>query len=297
MLLVPEITRLSIDIDITGHVDENVIEKATRSSVFDHFESDIRAASKIPKKHYQFFYKSPISGKEENVLLDILEADSPYKTLVLKKIDLPIFELSQKQEIKIPSSEELLGDKLTAFAPETIGIPYHKNKSMDIIKQLFDISVLFNLINDFQLVTAANQCVFKIQNSFMDNLFQNKDVLNDTLQTSYLICQLDLRNSIENEKTEELRRGMRQINSHLLNTRFTLPEIKIAASKAAFLAAAQLSDSKFDPLELRFSSDKIESLRTETISGRYSVLNRLKSSLPEAFYYWQLISQWENEQE
>ena len=38
----------------------------------------------------------------------------------------------------IPSFEDLLGDKLTAFAPNTTGIPYFKkddSMSMEIIKQ------------------------------------------------------------------------------------------------------------------------------------------------------------------
>ena len=38
----------------------------------------------------------------------------------------------------------LLGDKLTAFAPRTIGILYHPLRKTDIAKQLFDVGVLFD---------------------------------------------------------------------------------------------------------------------------------------------------------
>ncbi len=40
-------------------------------------------------------------------------------------------------QITMPSIEDLLGDKLTAFAPNTTGVPYVRNEnsmSMEIIK-------------------------------------------------------------------------------------------------------------------------------------------------------------------
>ena len=42
--------------------------------------------------------------------------------------------------------DDILGDKLTAFAPNTTGIPYEKSglsRAMEIIKQLYDIGNLF----------------------------------------------------------------------------------------------------------------------------------------------------------
>ncbi len=45
--------------------------------------------------------------------------------------------------VNVPSKADMLGDKLTAFAPNTTGIPYFKGKkdcSMEIIKQLVDIA-------------------------------------------------------------------------------------------------------------------------------------------------------------
>ena len=48
---------------------------------------------------------------------------------------------------KVPCLEDMLGDKLTAFAPNTTGIPYFKKQdsmSMEIIKQLYDIGNLFD---------------------------------------------------------------------------------------------------------------------------------------------------------
>lgn len=58
--------------------------------------------------------------------------------------------------VKLPSKEDLLGDKLTAFAPHTTGIPFFKGKkncSMEICKQLFDVASLFDIVGDLS-VTA-----------------------------------------------------------------------------------------------------------------------------------------------
>jgi len=65
--------------------------------------------------------------------------------------------------------KSLLGDKLTAFAAHTIGVPLTEQFSQQVIKQLLDIAQLSNhLINDrFSLpqakVAAANAaCLSKI---------------------------------------------------------------------------------------------------------------------------------------
>ena len=61
--------------------------------------------------------------------------------------------------VTVPSIDSITGDKLTAFAPTTIGIPYFKGKdkqpfSMEICKQLFDLSKLFENIQKMKVVAA-----------------------------------------------------------------------------------------------------------------------------------------------
>ena len=41
-------------------------------------------------------------------------------------------------QVLVLGIECILGDKLTAFAPHTIGVPLHANKDMEIIKQFYD---------------------------------------------------------------------------------------------------------------------------------------------------------------
>jgi hypothetical protein len=58
----------------------------------------------------------------------------------------------------VPGFEDILGDKLTAFAPNTIGIPYEKNgdsRAMEIIKQLYDIGSLLIYADDTSIVAET----------------------------------------------------------------------------------------------------------------------------------------------
>ena len=70
-------------------------------------------------------------------LLGILAQSSiPF---IHKSLHLDLFKVSEELTVQTPTLEGLLGDKLAAFAPNTIGVPYGAGKSMEIIKQLFDI--------------------------------------------------------------------------------------------------------------------------------------------------------------
>jgi hypothetical protein len=62
--------------------------------------------------------------------------------------------------VTVPTVDAIIGDKLTAFAPNTIGIPYFRGKdnqsfSMEIIKQLFDLGKLFEEIGDVEVVRRS----------------------------------------------------------------------------------------------------------------------------------------------
>lgn len=58
-------------------------------------------------------------------------------------------------QVNVPSIEDILGDKLTAYAPNSSGIPYFKGEtsmSMEIMKQLYDIGNLIDIASDATLV-------------------------------------------------------------------------------------------------------------------------------------------------
>ena len=54
----------------------------------------------------------------------------------------------------------MLGDKLTAFAPHTTGIPFYKNgdeRFMEIMKQLYDVSSILDGIDDLTEVRKTDR--------------------------------------------------------------------------------------------------------------------------------------------
>ena len=137
MLILKSSKRLSIDIDIILEKEpkdlERYFENLLVNQGFTKFElQERKAGTNIQKAHYKFFYK-PIHqtlAEEESILLDILFEKVDYQKIE----EIPIeskFLLSEGNPIivRVPSKEDILGDKLTAFAPNTTGIPYFKGKT------------------------------------------------------------------------------------------------------------------------------------------------------------------------
>ncbi len=148
MLMSDSPKRFSIDIDVIMEKEPQDIEKKFQKIIkaqhFTGFKQQHRSPnSKIRKAHYKFFYE-PVhrtGASEEYILLDIVFEKLNYQRI----INLPIksrFFISKGDDllVELPSVDDLLGDKLTAFAPNTSGIPYFKKghgMSMEIIKQLY----------------------------------------------------------------------------------------------------------------------------------------------------------------
>jgi len=69
-------------------------------------------------------------------LLDIIFEEPGYSRIIERPIKSGLIKVEDPQlQVLVPSVECILGDKLTAFAPHTIGVLLHANKEMEIIKQ------------------------------------------------------------------------------------------------------------------------------------------------------------------
>ena len=69
----------------------------------------------------------------------------------------------------MPSVGDVLGDKLTAYAPNTTGIPYVKNgvdASMEIIKQLYDIARLFEKVDNLETTARSFEKISEVELSY-----------------------------------------------------------------------------------------------------------------------------------
>ena len=135
VLLLDEDNRFSIDIDIISNTKkyelETILTKVIDSSRFTGFKLNGHRSYKpgVPKAHYTFSYESSIKGTYAgSVILDILIEDSPYPAITEKEIKAKWIETEDKTMVTVPIIDAITGDKLTAFAPNTIGIPYEKGK-------------------------------------------------------------------------------------------------------------------------------------------------------------------------
>lgn len=190
LLLLPKPLRFSIDIDIIVEKKpddlEKILQQIIKGTVFTRFEEDKRKLSDIPKAHYKFFYESALKGQgEEYILLDLLYGEHPYPKLVTKPIASPLIESEgASNQVRLPDINGILGDKLTAFAPATIGIPVGVEKELEIIKQLFDIGKLFDLADDLGVIREAFNSVAQLEIGYRGKQISSEDVLTDSFHAS-----------------------------------------------------------------------------------------------------------------
>ncbi len=146
--------RFSIDVDIVTSDDKATLIKAMdaviETGAFTRWEPDERTLRKdLPVDHYKFFYKSqfPSPTAENYVLLDVLYQNPLPGWVEQKAMQHPWLKTEgEPVQLTLSTIGGLLGDKLTAFAPTTTGILYTKDRPVEIIKQLFDIGCLYNLV-------------------------------------------------------------------------------------------------------------------------------------------------------
>jgi predicted nucleotidyltransferase component of viral defense system len=290
LLILPEPKRLSIDIDILTNHQKNDLETKLNSVAKNKFFTELvenpRTDSKIPKKHYKFFFNSAINPKIRSyVLLDVLFDKNPYPVTNEKILKSRFVTASSKTEIIIPSINSILGDKLTAFAANTTGIPFGKGKEMQLVKQLFDIGNLFSYASDINEVEKSFKRFVEIESSYRENMFTPEQVIKDLFNISLLISQIKIKGGKENDTTDELIVGMQQMRSHLISGVFNLEQLKISAAKTACIVSGFGKNIALDDI----NKYDISKLTDTKLTGDLILFERLKSILPEAYYYWQLI--------
>jgi len=286
--------RLSIDIDIIIPNEINDLEPVLDTIVegqgFLRKELQHRStSSKIKKEHYKFFY-TPVhktQKDEEYVLLDILFEDVNYENVISLPIQSDFVPLGGKPlNVSIPSLEDILADKLTAFAPYTTGIPYFKKEdsmSMEIIKQLYDIGNLFDVACNLGTIKTTFYRFAKTEIEYRNEKnITASDVLEDIYQTSLCIVT---RGTDGKGNFEELQKGLQRIGNFIFSESYHIEKAIIHASKAAYLSTLIQRNAKtinkFDnPNEMR------DWLIGEPLNNK---LNKLKKSNPEAFFYWYKI--------
>ncbi len=249
MLHFPDIKRLSTDIDIvtgtTREELEEILSIICFESHFTRWQLDTKRSytGKIPKAHYFLFFHSDLSGNEKYILLDVLQEKPVFPEIVERSVKIP----SMKNEgdpliVKTPGLNSLLGDKLTAFAPDTIGVTYASGKHLSMAKQLYDIDMLIDSERDISIVSDTFKISAELEISYLDDYkIIIDDVYNDIRDTAFLFSWGFFNKITDSGKRGKYRvfeKGMAALNSFLPgNKRFTRLDMLIAASKAGGILA------------------------------------------------------------
>ena len=292
LLRLNPIRRLSIDVDIvTQAKPEELLAALTRLSTLaplTGYEHDTQRDKELPpKKHFRFDYPSAIEPKTDHVLLDVLFEPQVAPHCELVVINTPFITPEREVRVAVPTVNSLLGDKLTAFAPRTIGILYHPLRRTDIVKQLFDVGVLFDAATDLSVAAEAYAAAHARQLVYRQAKFSLADTLNDSIEAGFLYCQLELRGGAKTEHGLFLQDGVTALQNHLVNQPFRRDEARIAASKVACVAAwIQRRPAGVTIEQLRFQLERIAELRDLQIQAPWSPLTRLKGGNAQAFHYW-----------
>ena len=285
--------RLSLDIDIVLPQEvenfETVLSNIITTQGFLRWELQQRTAhSNIRKEHYKFFY-SPLyktNYDETYVLLDVLYEKVNYRHLISMPIQSGFVPMIDNPlTVTVPGLDDILGDKLTAFAPNTTGIPYFKHNdsmSMEIIKQLYDIGNLVDVVTDIETVKATFHRFAHTEISYRNTYQTSEDVLNDIYQTALCLVTRGLDGS---GNFSELQKGIQRIGNLIFSENYHIEKAITHATKAAYMATLirhnAVSTDKFDNLQQIKNLTIGEPMNTK--------LNKLKKSNPEAFFYWYRI--------
>ena len=283
LLLLDKPRRFSTDIDILvapGTDIEYFLNAATEIWPFVKMEEQIREARfDIKKRHFIFSYQSPLFKREQQILLDVLLETSPFKTTVKKDIlsDL-LVTISPSISVEIPSVNCIVADKLTAFAPHTSGIQFNQNKELEIIKQLFDVSILAGHIDDISEVKAVFPGIAQTELFYRNLALTPDDVLWDSVRSAACVASRGL---IDKDDYALYHRGISGIMNHIFGGTFN-GEVAIEhACIVMFLAATILTNQERLP-KLK-PSEEYQSLPIPT--GEFQRLSYIRKMNLKAYGY------------
>lgn len=248
MLLLEYPQRLSTDIDIIvepGIDVEAYIERASKIFPFISFEEQVRVGkNNIEKRHFKFKYESPVNGKYFYILLDVVYEENYYERIVECEIknELLLTEL-EGMKVRVPSIECILGDKLTAFAPHTVGIPLRVGKDMEVMKQMYDVSTLIDVFENFEEVKNTYNRIVQSEIGYRGIDVTSKECLLDTFEAALCIVA---RGKYNKDEYPIYVSGIRELRGHIYLENYS-PEIAVGrAAKVAYMAICLMTDSPFE---------------------------------------------------
>ena len=282
MLLLPEIRRLSTDVDIVVEPGTDIrkyIEMAADIFPFVRYEEQIRIGKNdIEKRHFKFTYFSPVRRSEFYILLDVLFEENNYEELVEKEIANDLLLTGGKNAVvTLPSIDCILGDKFTAFAPNTVGVPLHANKDMEVMKQYYDISTLLEEFQSFDHVRKTYQKIVQAEIKYRGLTITCQETLIDTIQAAISIGS---RGTHAPNDYAAYIEGIRGVATHVYEERFTGEIASYRAANIIYMAACLLAGTAYEQIE-----DEKEYIKEPLTRSELKPLLKMRKVQPLQYAY------------
>ena len=292
LLLRNTIHRISIDVDIIcpPGTDINLYLEGIRDYGFTRAVPTGREhpGGTIPVSHSKVFYEiayNPMHSEAEGYIrLDVLYEDIQYSRVEMVPIEHPVLKTKgEPVMVKVPTKEDILGDKLTAFGPNSIGIPYEKNGrncSLEIVKQIFDIGRLFDNVQDFSPAFESFRRVSVLELSYRGLEGKIDRYYEDVRQTAMCIST---RGYAGQGLFPEIIQGLSRIKSFMFRCTYLIESAITDSAKAAYLATCfQCNNINIE----KYTGPESITKEMNITPPLHSKLSKLKSSNPEAYFYW-----------
>lgn len=297
-LLVDRLDRLSIDVDIEVNDDvsdaqiEAILDRiVTSATVFADWELQVQRSARGTSKHYKLYYHrdaAQATDAMEHILLDVVRTSPEHPSVAERELLHRSLILDGASVRMItPTIEGLLGDKLTACAPLTVGISINAytvpgstqtfNKHLEMIKQLFDVNVLIPRAQDWTAVRATFERTLTVQRQVFGQDFTMDQVVTDLARRALaMFGQLDTAYHPDLMPAHEY--GHRSTSNYLVERGgFSFEQVRMAALRAAYVAhCLRIGERPFT----EFTSGSTFTLRSEQIKQIHKGLS--KQLRPEA---------------
>jgi hypothetical protein len=292
LLLLGKIYRLSVDVDILVEKRNQDFGAAfsricSSSELFYRYEKQIRDTDMILKtEHYKFYYRPFADDTGESyILLDLYCAENPYARTSEVMVAADMLDTDGENiSVLMPDADCLLADKLTAFAPTTIGIPLSarpgkRPKRIEVLKQMYDIGKLFDLSGDVRNIHKTYFAAANHEIAARGLGITAADVLKDTSHYANIIGH---RGRIEKDAYDLIAKGYGDFRKFVADMTFNENQAVLSAAKIAYLVSVLLYGK--DEIE-KYDGDM--NMSDWKITGKeLSAFNDYKLINPEAFFYW-----------
>ena len=283
--------RLSIDVDIVCppglDIQEFLGKYSSEYGFIEAKEIERNSRTGVPKSHaeYRYAVTYPSGRPTDKILLDVLYEEINYNEVVSLPIKSPL--LKQDDEpvmVKCPSLKDMLGDKLTAFAPHTTGIPFFKGEDvffMEVMKQLYDVSSILDRVDNLSEVRNTYSQLVPIELGYRKlKQLTEADILKDTYGCAMNICY---RGALDKTEYGYYAKGARSVSSFIIPEKYNADIAIRDAAKVAYLV--RLIQTGNDQIK-HYNPGMDEELVGALIQNKLlNKLNGVKKISLEAFFY------------